>query len=319
MNPPFGLKSSLCPQKAEIKKNKKVRSSNMKKQHWFKGLTIMLVFALSLIAIIPTTTVSAASPTITLSSDSGDAGTTVTVSGSHFSDDYYYYVFFDKTYKAKGTVNSSGKFTKEITIPSSKDAGEYKIVVKASEDSNSSPEYTDSYDESAYAYFEVTDDSDAAIDLSTDRGAAGTLVTINGTDFTAGDYYYVFFDETYQFKGVINSNGKFSKDLTIPTESDGTYEITVMTKSYSDSSPAYSDTNYVELAAADFEVTTPAPAPTPAPLINNNPAPAQTTQTPAINNNQGLSQTVFQGWPGYQWFMQTSFPFWNNTPISPSR
>jgi len=256
----------------------------MKMKKFSIGLSFSLILALLLVALSPVSAVYASSPTLSITPDSGETGTTVTITGSHFTEDYYYYVFFDKTYQVKGIVNSSGKFTKSISIPSSTDAGNYKIVVKARTDSNSSPDYGDDYDESASAYFEVTED-EACIELDNARGLAGDSIQVSGYDFDDDYYYYIFFDEELLGKGAVNDAGEFTKTVTIPADADtDDYTIQVLTKDYSDSSVDYDDADWEDQSAsADFEVIDDS---TPTPVTDRFiPAPVPTTENSQVANN----------------------------------
>jgi hypothetical protein len=216
-------------------------------------LSLIVVLALLLTTFLPLAVSASSDSYIELSKISGSTGDSITISGYDFTEDYYYYVFFDETYKSKGSIDDDGEFTKNLTIPSSADSGmTYEIAVFASETSHSDPEYDDDYDESAYADFEVTE---IYIELDYESGKAGDSIEIFGYGFSEDYYYYVFFDETYKSKGSVDEYGELTKTLIIPSSVDAgeTYEIMVYASESSNSSPAYDD-DYDESATADFQV-----------------------------------------------------------------
>jgi hypothetical protein len=225
----------------------------MKPNHPVVFLSLLVVLALLLTAFLPVAVSASSDSYIELSKISGSAGTSITISGYDFTEDYFYYVFFDGTYKAKGSIDENGEFTKSFTIPSSANPGEtYEIAVFASETARSGPDYTDDFDESAYANFDVTE---IYIQLDYESGKAGDSIEIYGYGFSEDYYYYVFFDETYKSKGNIDEYGEFTKTLTIPSSVDAgeTYEIRVFASESSNSSPSYND-DYDESATADFKI-----------------------------------------------------------------
>lgn len=216
-------------------------------------LSLIVVLALLLTTFLPVTVSASSESYIELSKNSGSSGASITISGYDFTEDYYYYVFFDETYKSKGSIDDNGEFTKSLTIPSSADAGmTYEIAVFASETAHDDPEYFDDYDESAYTDFEVTE---IYIELDYESGKAGDSIEIFGYGFSEDYYYYVFFDETYKSKGTIDEYGEFTKTLTIPSSVDAgeSYEIKVFASESSNNSPSYND-DYDESATADFQV-----------------------------------------------------------------
>jgi hypothetical protein len=223
----------------------------MKPKNLSTLLSLVVVLAILLITFLPVVSVSASSdPSIELSKTSGAVGTSITISGYDFTEDYHFYIFFDEEYLKSGTIDDNGEFTKTITIPDDYDAGDYVITVEANEDSVSSPDIDDDYEESAEADFEIRD---ITIELNSYSGQAGDSIEIYGFDFTDDYYYYVFFDETYKAKGTISSSGKFTKSITVPSSSAGTYEIAVMARESSNSSPEYDD-DFDESASVDFEI-----------------------------------------------------------------
>lgn len=71
--------------------------------------------------------------TATLSSTSGTAGGSVTVSGSGFQPGETVRIYFDDTYLGSTTADSAGNFSKTVTIPSSADEGTHTIKAVGAE------------------------------------------------------------------------------------------------------------------------------------------------------------------------------------------
>jgi hypothetical protein len=232
----------------------------MNPKHFSSFFTLIVVLAMLLTAFVPAVAVSAASPSIELDDDSSEAGDTIEITGEDFTEDYYYYVFFDEEYLEKGSIDDGGEFTESITIPDDYDEDEdYIITVFADKDSNSDPEYEDEYDEYAEADFYLEEsDEDIYIELDPDSGIADDEIEVYGEGFTEDYYYYVFFDEEYLEKGSIDDDGEFTESITIPDDVDPgeTYVIEVFAREDSNSDPEYDDFDEDddEYAEADFDI-----------------------------------------------------------------
>jgi hypothetical protein len=167
---------------------------------------------------------------IELDSENGKTGDSIEIYGYGFSVDYYYYVFFDETYKSKGTIDENGEFTQTLTIPSSVDAGkEYEIKVFASESNNSSPTYTDDYNESTFTDFQV-DEAEPFLEINIDSGNVGDAFNLGGSDFGAEKTITVYWDET-KIGPVFNasSNGDFSdREFIVPETPYGIHTVKVI-------------------------------------------------------------------------------------------
>jgi trimeric autotransporter adhesin len=228
----------------------------MKPKHLSNILPLIVVLAMLLTAFIPTATVAADSPSITLDYESGVSGDAVEVTGANFTASYSYYIFFEDRFLKKGTIDSDGEFSLTIIIPSGYDVSTYTITVYASEVAHNSPNFNDSYDEEADTEFSLEESNiDITVELSPDSGKAGDTIKIFGSNFTQSYYYYVFFDEGYKGKGTVGSSGKFTRSITIPSDVEPgvTYVISVSASENSNSDPEFND-SYDEGASADFEV-----------------------------------------------------------------
>jgi hypothetical protein len=161
---------------------------------------------------------------IKLKSISGTISNPIEISGTGFSKDYNYYIFFDETYRATGTVESNGTFTRSIPTPS-KQSGFYEIAVMASQSRNGSPSYTDDYDESAVIQFEIV--VEAALGIDDNSGYVGDTFNLTGSFFGAGKKVTVYWDETKIGDTFSASSGGTFEDAAykVPETPFGTHTV----------------------------------------------------------------------------------------------
>jgi hypothetical protein len=215
-------------------------------------ITVLISIAMLITVLMPITISASADPSIDLSDSSGSSGDKITISGNNFTENYYYYIFFNEIYQSKGRIDENGEFTKEFTIPA-KVKGIYEIAVMTNPSSYSSPKYDGDYEETATAEFEITSNpSLAKLTLSKTVVSQGEVVTLSGQYFTPDNHYYVFLDDICKYKGTIDKNGEFSIPFTIPTIT-GFKDILVFANEDSVSNPSVDDT-YDESAEISFEV-----------------------------------------------------------------
>jgi hypothetical protein len=169
-----------------------------------------------------TFTVTASAALDPLSPASGKAGSDVGISGANFPTSTALVFKFDSTTltvkSGDSSTRSSGVFLSTITIPASATAGSHTITVTAGTSTVS-------------ATFTVT--ASAAINpLVPTSGAAGTDVTVTGTNFSAS--YPIIF----KFDGVqltpksgdtyTSTAGSFNSIITVPTDATaGDHELSV--------------------------------------------------------------------------------------------
>jgi hypothetical protein len=141
----------------------------------------------------------------------GAPGTTVAVSGSNFLPSYPIIFKFDSETRTPtggdSNTTTSGTFASTITVPATATAGAHKIYVTVST-------------ATVEASFTVTAaTTNPAINLSATSGAAGSDVTIGGTDFPDGNITITIDGTGLAIKSGSTqaSGGVFSSVVTVPS------------------------------------------------------------------------------------------------------
>jgi len=187
----------------------------MKYGKTFRLLIIALLLPL-LLVVIPGTLVMAA-PIVTVSPDSGAAGTRVTVSCANFEsykgDNIY--IYFDST-KITATpivVPQTGSFSFSFNIPTNAEPGNHSIRAKST------------LTTLALAPFTVIENE---IELNKETGPVGTEVTISGKGFYANSMVTLLYENrTTDVLGTmaVNATGEFSYSFTVPDSTVGEHKI----------------------------------------------------------------------------------------------
>jgi hypothetical protein len=191
-------------------------------------LLAMLCISVTLAAVAPPTAL--ADGTLTLNPTSGPSGTSISVTGSGWTANTYYYLWFDndgdgirdsgEPYKSAKTT-SSGSVSNTLTTPTVA-GGSYNVCFDLSRDGivDASAPYT------------VT----GRISISPTSGYAGTVITVSGNGFVPGNSGYVWLDTNGdsvmdagepQAEVTILSDGKLPSGitLTVPVALPGTYNV----------------------------------------------------------------------------------------------
>jgi len=189
----------------------------MKKGKTIRILAVAVLLSLLLIAVPGTPALAA--PVITVSPDSGAAGTMVTVTGTNFEsyrgDDIF--IFFDSEKITTGTlvVPPAGSFSFSFNIPGGAEPGKHWIRAKTGSTTLASDLFTV---------------PEIEIELDKETGPVGTRVTINGKGFAADKvvtfYYYNRTREVLDSKPA-TSTGEFSYSFIVPDSPTGTHRITI--------------------------------------------------------------------------------------------
>jgi len=144
-----------------------------------------------------------------ISHSSGNVGDKVTVNGTCYAAGTTVTILYDGVSVGTATVDSSGDFTKEITIPESA-CGSHTIVVGTQDKT-----------------FTV----EAKISVDKTEGIAGTEVTITGTGFYADTDISLEFDsddvDIEDGDETTDAKGSFSFSFIVPALTPGDYEIDV--------------------------------------------------------------------------------------------
>ncbi len=185
-------------------------------------LGIAVTMAL-IIGLLPVISVSAAVGTISaLNTTSGPPGTNISFTGSGFTPNSYFTVYFGSLQTAAGWVTSGGDMTASFIVPTYA-RGIYNVTVS-----------TNAPDTSNTQQFTIIPN----ITLSASTGGVGDQITVSGTGFSASNSVSVSFETTTQFTATTNANGTFSSVLTIPNTTRGSHTITAYDVASGLSSPA---------------------------------------------------------------------------------
>lgn len=152
--------------------------------------------------------------TVSLSSTTGYAGDTITISGQGFKASSAITITFggDTNAVTTATSDASGKFSASFTVPV-RTIGIYKV--KASDGTN-----TISADFSVSMGATITPTTSAAL-----PGYIGTEITISGLGFAAGKTVTVTYDGTQAATAVVGTDGTFKAIFKAPASSGGEHTI----------------------------------------------------------------------------------------------
>jgi len=180
----------------------------------------VIALALSLPFVLVPATPALALPEITLSPTSGSVGTEVTVSGTGFESfkGTEISILFDNVEIAASplTVPESGSFTASFEVPDDTEPGTAYVKI------------TTVIGGEVRKSFIV---EEPEIELDTDEGAVGTMVTVEGRGFYAGGtldlYYYKDGSRLNVGDEVAGATGEFSYTFTIPDSKAGEHRVKV--------------------------------------------------------------------------------------------
>ncbi|MFC1903119.1 hypothetical protein ACFLX4_03525, partial [Chloroflexota bacterium] len=167
----------------------------MKCNKFFRTLGIAIILCLLVIAIPATP---ALAQTIYCSPNTGNAGTTITVSGSTFAASTYAYVFFDYDYKTSAPIDIYGNFTASFSVPTSTTAGIHYVTV------HDSAIYDDPL---AIASFSVTAQE---IIISPSSGYVGDQITVSSSGFSASSSVTIYFGSIVLGSTTTDAYGNFT-------------------------------------------------------------------------------------------------------------
>ena len=147
---------------------------------------------------------------LSLSSQQGPPGTTVTAAGTGFQPGETVLVFFNGAQVGAPVADTSGSIRTTFTIPSLPN-GNYQADAKGQ-----------SSGDTASAPFTV---GGASVTLSTDSGPVGTNLTASGSGFTPGDSVRVIFAGTLSDTQTADTNGKVNSTFAVPRVVPGVYFV----------------------------------------------------------------------------------------------
>lgn len=175
-------------------------------------------FVLSLLAVLIPATPVMAQPEITLSPSSGSVGTRVTVTGTEFQSfkGTEVSIFFDNVEidNSPLTVPQSGTFTTDFDVPDDAEPGMAYVKVRTLLGGEARESFIVRKPE---------------IELSSDEGAVGTMVTVEGQGFCAGGevdlYYYKDGSRVNVATETASPTGEFTYTFPIPDSAAGKHRI----------------------------------------------------------------------------------------------
>ncbi|MFC1911809.1 hypothetical protein ACFLXG_01445 [Chloroflexota bacterium] len=192
----------------------------MKYRKTFRLLVIALLLPL-LLVVIPGTVVMAA-PVVTISPDSGAAGTRVTVNCANFEsyigDNIYIYFDSAKISTTPVVVPQTGSFSYSFNIPTDAEPGSHIVRVKVELPTLVLRTLID-------ASFTVIE---SEIELDRETGPVGTEVTIDGKGFYANSMVTLLYENrTTDVLGtvMVNAAGEFSYNFNVPSNTAGEHKI----------------------------------------------------------------------------------------------
>ena len=187
----------------------------MKYGKTFRLLIIALLLPL-LLVVMPGTLVMAA-PVVTVSPDSGAAGTMVTVNCANFEsykgDNIYIYFDSTKITTTPIVVPQTGSFSYSFNIPTNAAPGNHSVRAKST------------LTTLALASFTVIENE---IELNKETGPVGTEVAINGKGFYAGSIVALLYENRIlDVLGTVavNATGEFSYSFNVPGSTAGEHKI----------------------------------------------------------------------------------------------
>jgi hypothetical protein len=237
-------------------------------------------------------TFTVAGSVLTLSTDQGPPGSSLTVTGTSFQPGETVNVFFNGAQVGSPIADTNGAFQITFKIPQLPN-GDYQIDAKGQTSGlNSSAKFTV---------------GGTTVTLSTQSGVAGSSVTANGSGFVPGDSVQLIVNGLLIDSQNADTNGNVTFTFTVPQVRPGNYLVVLSGRTGG-------------FASAPFAVLSSAPAVTPAPTaapVTATPTPGTfptpATAPPVPHDNQYFSQTgyridndqvwnFFQGYGGIQTF-----------------
>ncbi len=153
-------------------------------------------------------------PKITISPESGAAGTTITVEGTGFGDEVDVIITFGGSGIDTAETDDEGSFTADFPAPT-KTAGSYTIEIEDDDENFADADFTI---------------ANTVLSISPTTGTAGTLLTISGSGFKTSTAITITFNSA-AIPGTYTSDasGNLPGDITyeVPVLSVGEYEVIV--------------------------------------------------------------------------------------------
>jgi hypothetical protein len=176
-------------------------------------IAVVIFFACGLVGLTGTPAVAA--PLLELSPDSGAMGTTVTISGENFDsfkgDEIYIFFDSEEISASPVVVPQTGSFQLDFNIPEDAEPGKHTIRARS--------ELGSTLSTSTFTVLEPE------ISLSTESGAVGSKLVVDGEGFYANKVVSVYYDTKILGTLTASSTGEFSYSFNVPDSTAGTHDI----------------------------------------------------------------------------------------------
>jgi hypothetical protein len=210
---------------------------------------------------------------VTLSTQSGLPGATITANGAGFKPGEPVDVSFNGASVGSPTVNTGGTFSLSFTVPNL-GPGQYGVLAKGQTSGLT-----------ATTSFTVNQGS-ASLTFSVPQAAPGASLTVSGSGFQPGETVQLSFNGAAVGSATVDTKGAVSVTFVVPSLAPGEYGVDAKGQSSGTTASA----SYTVLASAT-PVATAAPAATATPA----PAPATAPNAPAIvHDDRYFSQTGYR-------------------------
>jgi hypothetical protein len=154
-------------------------------------------------------------PQITISPESGPAGTEVTIDGTGFGRRADITIYFNNEEmtitSGDNDTDNDGSFSTTFSVPAL-GAGTYDVEVEDEDDNTEEAEFT------------IAIITEASLNQTT--GNIGTKLTVSGSGFTAGGAITIKYDDIAVATAVADSSGAFSVNFDTPPSTHGDHTIT---------------------------------------------------------------------------------------------
>ncbi len=157
--------------------------------------------------------VGVAAPRISLTSTSGAPGSADIVSGQGYQAGESVTVTYNGAVVASSAANSAENFSVAFTVPTNNPPGTYPVTVTGQTSQLS-----------ATAPF---DQNQALVVLSPPTGPPGSMITIHGYGFAAGELVNVTYNSSPIASFIADATGSGSVTVIVPSNATGAYPVTV--------------------------------------------------------------------------------------------
>jgi hypothetical protein len=206
-------------------------------------LLLLSILTVSAAATVAPTAMASETCTITLTPNSGVAGTAVNVIGFGFVANQAVTIKFSGTQVKQCVSSSTGTITTSFFVPTNMNFGTYTVIASDNV-------------VSASATFVIQPQADQTVQLIPTLGAVGSTVKVIGYGFNSGSQISLKFGGTELLRDTSNSSGSVTISFTIPTMAAGTYSVSVTDKAGNTAAANYQITTRPQTSVSSQQPTT---------------------------------------------------------------